>query len=150
MALNPDWKEFVECLNEAKVDFVIIGAWARAFYGEPRLTGDIDFLVWPSPDNAQKILNALKAFGFVSLNLKVEDFTKPDHVVQLGFPPRRIDLLTQVTGVTVQQIWKNRVSAELDGLPVHFISREDFVVNKRATGRPKDIDDADTLDPPTK
>ena len=146
MALNPDWKEFIELLNSNEVEYVVVGAFALAFHGHPRLTGDIDFFVRNSEQNAGRIVNALAEFGFGSLGLSPSDFQGTEGVVQLGYPPKRIDILTHIDSVTFDQAWSNRIVSELDGLPVNYISAEDFKANKLAAGRPKDIADAAELD----
>lgn len=146
MPLAKDLREFIESLSLNGVDFVVVGAFARAHHGAPRYTGDIDLLVRPSEQNANRLIRALTQFGFGSLGLTPADFMVPERVVQLGVPPNRIDLLTSITGLTFDEVWQRRVAAELDGLPVSFISRQDFIVNKRATGRSKDLADADAVE----
>jgi hypothetical protein len=116
-----------------------------AYHGVPRFTGDIDFLVASSPENAARIERALAAFGFGSLGLSAKDFMIPGQVIQLGHPPSRIDLLTSITGVPFEEAWRERVPAELDGLPVHFIGREALIRNKRATARARDLADLEAL-----
>ncbi len=144
MALNTDWKEFLKLLESNGVDFLVVGAWARAFYGEPRMTGDIDFWVLPTPVNASKLIKAINDYGFSSLGLRDEDFLAIDQV-QLGFPPRRIDLLTGLTGLDFECAWPNRTLGELDGITVSYISKEDFIKNKLATGRAKDLADIEAI-----
>ncbi|MHB8637991.1 MAG: nucleotidyl transferase AbiEii/AbiGii toxin family protein [Fimbriimonadaceae bacterium] len=147
MALNPAWKEFVELLNTHKVEYVIVGAFALAFHGHPRYTGDIDFFVRDSEANAKRLLAALTAFGFGSLGLEVDDFRGGPGVVQLGVPPRRIDILTRIESVSFDRAWSNRVVGHLDGLTVNYIGEADFLANKRALARPKDLADVDALAP---
>lgn len=138
MELHPDWKEFIESFNRHEVDYVVIAAFALAFHGLPRLKGDIDFLVRPDETNALRVLRALDDFGFGSLKLKVEDFTKTGQFVQLGVAPYRIDVSTGITDVTFEEVWETRVPGEIGGLPVSFISKELYLRNKEATGREKD------------
>lgn len=145
--LNRDFKEFAELLNANGVEYLLVGGYALAAHGHPRYTGDIDFWVSPDPTNVLRLLSALQAFGFGSLGLKVEDFG-PDTVVQLGEPPRRIDLLTTIDGVDFGGAWARRVAFEADGLRLNLIGVEDFKINKRASGRAKDLADLDALDPP--
>jgi len=145
MDIQPEFKELLKLFTEHKVEFVIVGGYALAFHGHPRMTGDIDLLVGVETENSQKILEALKDFGFGSLGLKQSDFTKPGQVVQLGYPPKRIDIMTSIDGVSWEQIKKNAVYSSLDNLSIAFISLDDFLENKRATGRPKDIADAEAL-----
>ncbi|MFZ4507310.1 MAG: DUF6036 family nucleotidyltransferase [Fimbriimonas sp.] len=150
MALNPDWKDFLELLNQNEVEYLIVGAFALAHHGIPRLTGDIDFWCRPSRSNATALLSALQAFGMGGLNITVEDLTKEDGVIQIGYPPRRIDLLTAINAVEFQGAWERRTSGLLDGVPTQFISVEDLRTNKRAVGRPKDLADLASIDAITK
>lgn len=143
--LNRDFKEFVELLNAKGVDFLVVGGYALAAHGHPRYTGDIDFWVRSSPDNLKRLLNALDEFGFGSLGLVVSDFA-PQTVVQLGQPPRRIDLLTDIDGVSFDECFARRELVELGGSTLPIIGLEDFKVNKRATGRLKDLADLQALD----
>lgn len=145
MELNPDWSEFVELLNESGVEYLVIGAFALAFHGLPRATGDIDFWVRNTSENAGRLLSALDRFGFSSLGLKAEDFMSPNAVIMLGRPPRRIDLLTGIDGLEFDESWQRRVLGHLGSMPVYFISRDDFVKNKLAAGRPKDLIDAEAV-----
>jgi hypothetical protein len=145
MTLLPDWREFIELLTAHAVEYVVVGAWARAFHGIPRSTGDIDFFVRRSPGNAQRLVRVLQEFGFASLAIDVEDFVTPDRVIQLGVDPYRIDILNTISGVTFDEAWDERVNGEIDGLPVPFLSLRLFKRNKRAAGRAKDIADLDAL-----
>jgi hypothetical protein len=145
MEAQQDFKELLELFNEYTIEYIIVGAYALAYHGAPRFTGDIDILVKPSVDNAKKILSALSEFGFGSLNLTVEDFQHPDSVIQLGVPPVRIDIITSLTGVT----WKEADTGKADGLygniPVHFLGKKQFIANKRVIGRKKDLADIEAL-----
>ena len=145
MPLPKDFREFIESLNSNRVDYVIVGGFALAFHGLPRFTGDIDVLVRPSAENADRLERALAAFGFASLGIRAAEILQPDQVFQMGVRPHRIDILTSVTGVPLDEIWSGRVAAELDGLPVYFIDRESFIKNKRATGRARDRADLEAL-----
>ncbi len=145
MRLAKDFKEFIELLNSNRVEYVIVGAYALAFHGTPRYTGDIAFLVRCSPENAARLLESLAQFGFGSLGIKADDFLIPDQVVQLGFPPCRIDIVTSITGVDFDEVWARRIESELDGQPVSFIDRTSFLKNKKATGRAKDLADVEAL-----
>lgn len=145
MEVQKDFKELLELFNGHKVDYMIVGAYALAYHGAPRFTGDIDIFVQPSPENAQKILSALADFGFGSLNLSVEDFHKPDSVVQLGVPPVRIDIITSITGVTWEEADKGKSQGLYGNVPVHFLGREQLIANKKATGRKKDLADIESL-----
>jgi hypothetical protein len=145
MILTRDLKEFLELLNANRVEYLIVAGHALAFHGRPRYTGDIAILVRPSHDNAEKIQRALSQFGFGSLGLTSKDFLEIDQVVQLGVPPNRIDLLTSISGVGFDEAWKLRAAGTMDDIPVSFIGRESLIKNKRATGRPQDIVDAQML-----
>jgi len=145
MQLHSDLKEFIESLNSAGVEYVIVGAHAVAWHGFPRFTSDIDFLIRPTDHNAAAVLAALRAFGFGDLDIAREDLSKPDQIVQLGAQPNRIDLLTSIAGVELEDAWAHRVTGKLGGIPVHFIGHEDLIRNKEATGRPKDLGDAEEL-----
>lgn len=145
MKLQQDLREFIALLNSHEAEFLVVGGHAVAFHGHPRFTGDIDFLIRPSVQNATRVLNALQAFGFGELKLSVDDFVKPGNVVQLGRPPNRIDLLTSISGVEFEDAWLSRVQAELDGLPVCFLGWQSLIENKQASGRPKDLADVAKL-----
>jgi hypothetical protein len=145
MPLQKDLREFIESLNSQSVDYLIVGAFALAFHGVPRYTGDIDILVRTSAENAARVEAVMRAFSFASLGLSAADFMHPDHVIQLGHPPNRIDLLTSITGVTFEEAWNTRVDGNLHGIPVRFIGREALIRNKRATGRARDKADLEAL-----
>lgn len=145
MKLQQDLREFVALLNSHRVEFMVVGGHAVAFHGHPRFTGDIDFLIRPSAQNATHVLEALRAFGFGDLTLSVDDFVKLGNVIQLGRPPNRIDLLTSISGVDFEDAWTSRVRAELDGLPVCFLGWQSLIENKLASGRPKDLADVAKL-----
>lgn len=146
--LHRDFEDFLVALSEAAADFLVVGAYAMAFHGVPRATGDIDVLVRPTPENARKVWQALVAFGapLASAGLTIEDLHTPGTVYQMGVVPRRIDLLTDITGVTFDEAWSTRVAQEIGGRAVHFIGREALARNKRATGRAKDLADLEILE----
>ena len=143
--LEDDLREFVELLNALKVRYIVVGAFALAYHGYPRYTGDIDLFIERSPENAQAILNAIQQFGFGDLGLSFEDFLQEDQVIQLGIAPNRIDLLTFLSGVEFQEAWATRVQGEIAGLSVPFISKELLKKNKAASGRLQDIADLEHL-----
>lgn len=145
MELDKDFNEFVELFLEHNVRFLIVGGYALAAHGLPRATGDLDAWVWVNPQNAQNILRALNAFGFQNLSLTESDFSKEDAIVQLGYPPFRIDILTSIDGVAFDQAWEKKVVVELNGMKVPFIGREDLIANKKAAGRPQDLADVSRL-----
>ncbi|MCK4520092.1 MAG: hypothetical protein KAT96_02905 [Candidatus Omnitrophica bacterium] len=145
METQKDFKELLELFNRHKVEYVIVGAYALAFHGCPRYTGDLDLLVKPDPDNAKKIIEAIKKFGFESLNLTIEDFSFPEKVVQLGIPPIRIDLITSLTALTWEQIESHKVKGEYGNIPVYFIGKTELVINKKSLGRHKDLADIESI-----
>ena len=145
MALNKDWREFLELLNSRGVDYVIIGAQSLAFHGRPRHTGDLDILVRPTPDNARLLLALLNELGFEQSSFKETDFLEPEQIIQLGRVPSRIDLLTSLTSVTTDQAVDAKVSAIIDGIPVFVLGRDALIRNKRAVGQPQDLADFSVL-----
>ena len=145
MEVQQDFRELLKLFNAHNVEYVIIGGYALAFHGAPRYTGDMDLLVKPDQNNAQKVLNALKDFGFVKLDLSSNDFSSPEKVVQLGVPPVRIDIITSITGVSWEQIVSNRVSGTYGDVPVYYIGKREFIANKKAIARHKDLADIEAL-----
>ena len=145
MPLSKDLREFVELLNANKVEYLVVGAFALAFYGVPRYTADLDLLVRPTVENGKRILHALTQFGFGSLALTIDDFSGGDKIIQLGVSPNRIDLLTSISGLTFDETWSSRETADLDGVPVAFIGKSALIRNKTKTGRPRDIADVEEL-----
>jgi hypothetical protein len=139
-------ERIVESLNSRGVDYVIVGAHSLAFHGRPRYTGDLDILVRATRENAAKLVNLLNQFGFADTGLKESDFTESEQLIQLGRPPNRVDLLTSITGVTTDDAFTSKISAELDGIPVFLLSKDALIRNKRAVGRPQDLADLDTLE----
>jgi len=144
---NPDFKEMLLALSDAKIDFLLVGAYAVAAHGHPRATGDLDLWVRPDTETAPKVYRVLADFGAPLHDLTIDDLSKPGMVFQIGVEPSRIDILTAITGVEFNHAWTNRLSIELYGIELCVIGRTDLIVNKRACGRPKDIADAETLDP---
>ncbi len=140
-----DLREFIELLNSKGVRYLIAGGYAVAFHGHPRMTGDIDIFVEMSPENAGKLEKVLAEFGFGGLGLSEKDFLEPRTIVQLGYPPNRIDVLTSLSGVSFEEAWARRAGVVVDGLPLVFVGRSDLIANKTATGRPKDLADLDAL-----
>ncbi len=144
--LNQDFKEFIQSLNANNVRYPVVGGYAVAFHGHPRYTKDIDVWVEATPENALRVIQALEQFGFASLNLKAEDFLTPDQVVQLGFPPNRIDILTEAEGVDFAECYASRMQVEMDGIPMNFIDLVNLKKNKRAAGRLQDLADLENLE----
>ncbi len=140
-----DLREFIELLNSHDVRYLIVGGYAVAYYGHPRMTGDIDIFVDVSRENAAKMEAVLAAFGFASLGPSSNDFLDPGVIVQLGNPPNRIDLITSISGVSFATAWEQRVCDQVEGLTLVFVGKADLLVNKAAAGRPKDLADLDAL-----
>lgn len=145
MQLDRDFKEFVSLLNARNVRYLIVGGYAVAAHGLPRYTGDFDTWICLGKENAKKVLGVLDEFGFGGLDITEEDLSREDSVVQLGYPPHRIDLLTSISGVTFEDAWLRRLSVVIEGEVVGFIGREDLITNKRAVGRPQDLADVARL-----
>jgi len=145
METHQDFKELLASFNAHGVEYVIIGAHALAFHGVPRYTGDMDIYVREDKENARRIMAALKDFGFGAVDLTEADFLEPDKVIQLGYPPVRIDLLTSISGVPWEEVAANKVAGEYCDIPVAFIGREQLIANKRACGRLKDLADIEAL-----
>lgn len=145
MALNQDFKEFLELLNKNEVKYLVVGGYSVAIHGHPRYTKDIDIWILTNRENAVSLVQALDDFGFGSLDLSVTDFETPGHVVQLGNAPARIDILTSLTGVDFESCWQNKIDVEDDGLIYPVISLSDLKANKRALGRHQDLADLEQL-----
>lgn len=145
---NDDFLDLVDCLNTLGVEYVVVGAFALAQHGLPRATGDVDFLVRPSRENANRLMQALERFGapLRSAGVTTDDFERPGMVYQLGVVPRRIDLLTEATGITFDEAWISRIVRNVDGREIAFVGLGPLLKNKRATGRPKDLVDAEALE----
>jgi hypothetical protein len=124
---------------------MIVGGYALAFHGAPRYTGDIDIYVQPDPLNARQILTALETFGFGSVGIKQEDLETPNKVIQLGFPPVRIDIITSISGLSWDEAVKERIKGEYGDISVYYIGKTHYVMNKRASGRKKDLADLEAL-----
>jgi len=145
MLLNQDFKEFIESLNDNRVRYLVVGGYAVALHGHPRYTKDIDIWIEMTPENAKRVVTALQHFGFGSLELTPEDFLTPSQVIQLGYPPRRIDLLTSLAGVDFESCYPERITVFIDGVNVDFIDLANLKKNKLATGRHQDLADLENL-----
>ena len=139
--MNRDFAEMLAALSAAGAEFLVVGAYAMAVHGLPRATGDIDFWVRPTRENAARVLHALQIFGAPLLGLSLDDLIRPDTVFQIGVAPNRIDVLTGISGVTFDEAWPTRMTVSIDGQAVPVIGRDQLVQNKAATGRPKDLAD---------
>ena len=145
MTIAPDFREFAACLNAREVRYLIVGGYAVAFHGHPRYTKDLDVWIDRTPKNVELLLQGLDDFGFGSLGLTAEDFLEPDHVIQLGYPPLRIDLLTSLVGVTFSECYGDRVGLDIEGVALPFIGLACLRANKRASGRHQDLADLENL-----
>lgn len=143
--LHKDFREFIELLINHQVEYLIVGGYAVGAHGHPRYTGDLDIWINRSRSNATKVVLCLHDFGFAFSGLSEDDFMKEEKVIQLGYPPLRIDILTDIEGVFFEEAFKNKSRFELDSLMVNFISFQDLIKNKKATGRPIDLDDVENL-----
>ena len=145
MRVEKDFKEFIELLNKNKVKYLIVGGFAVAYYSTPRFTKDIDFFIEASQENSSRLMNTLKRFGFGNIGLKEADFQEPDQIIQLGYAPVRIDIITSIVGVEFENAWMNKVEGKYGDIPCFFISKEDLVRNKQAAARPQDLADIKSL-----
>jgi len=143
--LSQDFKEFIQLLNEHSVRYLVVGGYAVALHGHPRNTKDLDISLWLDGENARRVVDTLKDFGFGSLAISREDFLEPDQIIQLGYPPVSIDLLTTLPGVNFEECYASRVQVEVDQVLVDFIDLENLKKNKLASGRLQDLADLDNL-----
>lgn len=146
MTIAPDFREFAACANARDVRYLIVGGYAVAYHGHPRYTKDLDVWIDRTEGNVRRLLLALDDFGFGSLDLTAKDFLEPDRIVQLGYPPVRIDLLTSLQGVEFDESWEGRELLDLDDVTIPFIGLEALRANKRAIGRHQDLADLEELE----
>ena len=144
--MNPDFVDLLRAFADVDVRFVIVGAYALAVHGRPRATGALDIWIDATPENAPRVMQALARFGAPLTEIREADFARPGVVYQLGVPPGRIDILTELTGLTFDQVWRDRIRRPFGELEVDFIDRASFLRNKRATGRLKDLSDIEGMD----
>lgn len=144
--MNPDFRDLLCAFSDAEVRSLIVGAYAVATHAVPRATGDLDLWIEPTPENARRVMTALRAFGAPLHGLTEVDLTTPGLVFQIGVAPRRIDLLTSITGVDFASAWASRVPTRYADVPCFVIGREALIENKRRLGRPKDLADLDLLE----
>lgn len=144
-ATEKDYEDLLKSFNKHKVKYCLVGAYALALYAPPRYTKDMDLFVEATPANARRILAALRDFGFSSLPLTEEDFSRPGKTVQLGYEPVRVDLLTAIDGCTFEEVWKNRKRGFYGRVKTHFMGVKELIKNKRASGRKQDEVDIQVL-----
>lgn len=146
--MNPDFDEVLAALVAEGAAFIVIGAHALALHGVPRATGDLDIWVRTDPDNARRVWRALVRFGapVEATHLEPADLTQPGVVYQIGLPPRRIDILTEISGLAFEEAWRSRVLQIVGDVEVPFLGRDALLKNKRASGRAKDLADVEALE----
>jgi predicted nucleotidyltransferase len=144
--LNKDYKEMLQCLLEENVKFLLVGAYAVAVHGFPRATKDIDFFVWATPENAANLMRALTKFGAPLHDISEADLSSEGVVFQIGNSPRRIDILTNISGIKFEQAYANKTAISIEGIEVPVISLEDLIANKRASARTQDLVDVEKLE----
>lgn len=143
--LPSDFKDFLRLLNSHEVKYLLIGGFAVGYHGYPRATGDMDVWIEVSPENAKKMVRVLKSFGFDVPGLNPGVFLENRQVIRMGVPPLRIEVITDISGVEFERCFERRVTDSLDGIPVSIIGIEDLKMNKKASGRTKDLNDLDHL-----
>lgn len=146
--MNPDFLDMLSALNAAGAEYLMVGAYAMAAHGYPRATADVDFWVRPTPENATRVMHALRAFRAPMLGLTETDLASDDLIFQIGLPPRRIDIITGIDGVEFDEAWQDKVVAQFGSVPCYVISREHLLQNKKACARDKDGWDIKLLERP--
>lgn len=145
MRLPPDFKEFLKLLASHQVEYILIGGYAVGYHGYPRATADMDLWVAIHQENAEKLVTVLKKFGFDVPELSTNLFLKENQIVRMGVPPMRIELLTTISGVRFEECYSERITDTIDGVEVSIINLKHLKLNKRASGRHKDLDDLEHL-----
>jgi hypothetical protein len=146
MSVNSDFRDLLSALHDAEARYLLVGGYAVAFHGEPRFTKDLDIWVEPTVENAHRVRTALAQFGAPLSLFPVDELARPELVFQLGVAPHRIDILTQLSGLTFTEAWPHRVKALFGGVETWFIGMDDLIANKRATSRPQDLRDITVLE----
>ena len=145
IVLPPDFKEFLKLLNEHDVRYLLIGGYAVGYHGYARATEDMDIWVAVQPENADKIVNVLKDFGFASPDLSAALFLQEGKIIRMGLPPIRLEITTSISGVVFEECYENRILDEIDGIEVSLIDLQNLKKNKKASGRAKDLADLEKL-----
>lgn len=143
--LPPDFKEFLRLLTSEGVEYLVVGGHAVAFHGYPRATGDLDVWIAVGEENARRMAEALRRFGFADESVDPSNFLEPDKILRMGMPPLRIEILTGASGVDFRPCYDRRVTVRIDDVDVSMIGLDDLRANKRAAGRHKDLADLDEL-----
>jgi hypothetical protein len=146
MTLNSDYRDILSALSAEKAKFLLVGTYALAAHGYPRATMDIDFWICPDSGNAAAVLRALACFGAPIDNLSIMDLQTEGLVFQIGVAPRRIDIITSLDGLNFDKAFAHAKTVKIDDITVHVLSVEDMIINKRATGRTKDLADVEMLE----
>jgi predicted nucleotidyltransferase len=146
MFVNSDFSDLLQIFNNNHVKYLVIGGYAVIQYTEPRFTKDLDLWISTDSTNAAAIYTALKEFGAPLTGLTEKDFAEEGYFFQIGVPPVRVDILMGIPGANFEECWKRRVEVDFEGLRVNFISKGDLIASKRASGRPQDLIDADSLE----
>ncbi|MCG2784950.1 MAG: nucleotidyltransferase [Anaerolineae bacterium] len=146
MFVNSDFSDLLQIFNDNRVKYLVIGGYAVIQYGEPRFTKDLDLWISTDTANAEAVYKSLKEFGAPLTEMSVDDFSEEGYFYQMGVPPVRVDVLMGIPGATFEKCWPRRQIVDFDGLKVNFISKQDLVTAKRASGRPQDLIDADLLE----
>ena len=143
--LPPDFKDFLQLLNENDVEYLLVGGYAVALHGYVRYTADMDIWVLTTPENAQKVVNALSTFGLPDAGQLIEIFQKEKRVVGMGLPPYKIEVVTSIDGVSFETCYQQRLTIDIEGVSVNYLSLKDLRKNKAASGRFKDLNDLEHL-----
>ena len=146
MRVEKDFEDILRCFNSNNVRYCLIGAFALAYHARPRYTKDLDLLIDASEENAGNILKALSEFGFSSIDLNVDDLKKTGQVIQLGYEPMRIDILTSIAGLPFSEVWETKVEAKYGDVDTKYISFDNLVKAKKIAGRSQDIADLEVLE----
>ena len=144
--MNPDFAALLRAFNVNRVRYIVVGAYAFSFHAFARATKDLDLWVDPTPGNARRVMKSLRDFGAALRGATEDDFARPGTIFQMGVPPRRIDLITELSGLEFDAAWRRRKRGDWEGLRVSFLDRESLIRNKRAVGRPQDLVDVDELE----
>lgn len=144
--MNQDFLDLLHAFIDAEVRFLVVGAYALALHAKPRATGDLDLWIEPTAENAARVMQALGGLGAPLSQVSAKDFTTPGLVFQIGVPPRRIDILTNLTGLTFREAWDDRLLHKFGDCKVCFLGKQSFIKNKRALGRAKDLADLESIE----
>jgi len=145
MRIEKDYEDLLRLFNKYKVKYCLVGAYALAFHARPRYTKDMDIFVLPDDKNAEKVVRALDDFGFGGMGIKKDDLNRAGKIIQLGYEPVRIDIITSLTGCDPEDVWRGREIGNYGREKIYFIGRQELLRNKKATGRFSDLSDLELL-----